>query len=526
MVKNRKWLSVMVVFCMTFLMILSACSSASKDDTKAQTSSSPAASTVTPVATEAQKPVTLKWVLYAVNKTEEFDKVFAEFNKQLQKYLPNTTVEFNVILNTEYQQKWNLIAASGEQVDLAWTGFYIPYGDEVAKGSYLQLDDLLKKYGQDYLKEIPSWVLDLAKVDGKIYSIPSYKDMVDLKLGMRTPKDLADKYLDRTQFENTLTSRPGKALRTEDYKLIEDYMAKLKENNVLNKGISDAVFSAENKGIQLTPNFTIPFDDKTYTVQLTPEIPAMKQYYGVMADWFKKGYIRKDVASNANRRQDESKKDGYSLWFHTNWIGQEQAETVKAGFPVDVVNMDKNFTISVLDSSSSTAIARTSKNPERAMQLIDLMNTKKGKDLYNLLVYGIEGQHYKKVGDNRIEVINGPDNKPKYGLGKFVVGNQFNAWETTADSPGINDWVEKEANGKAIIHPIVGFKPNISNIKNELAQIAAISKEYTVLELGAMENWEQLYNDMITKMRTAGSEKVKAELQKQVDAYLKGKGAK
>lgn len=50
-------------------------------------------------------------------------------------------------------------------------------------------------------------------------------------------------------------------------------------------------------------------------------------------------------------------------------------------------------------SASNTAISINSKHPERAMQLIGLMNTEKGKDLYNLLVFGIEGEHYTKVND-------------------------------------------------------------------------------------------------------------------------------
>ena len=56
-------------------------------------------------------------------------------------------------------------------------------------------------------------------------------------------------------------------------------------------------------------------------------------------------------------------------------------------------------------SASNTAISINSKHPERAMQLIGLMNTEKGKDLYNLLVFGIEGEHYTKVNDKEIQPI-------------------------------------------------------------------------------------------------------------------------
>ena len=35
--------------------------------------------------------------------------------------------------------------------------------------------------------------------------------------------------------------------------------------------------------------------------------------------------------------------------------------------------------------------------------LLNLLNT--DKEIYNTLVWGVEGKHYKKVADNRIETI-------------------------------------------------------------------------------------------------------------------------
>ena len=66
----------------------------------------------------------------------------------------------------------------------------------------------------------------------------------------------------------------------------------------------------------------------------------------------------------------------------------------------------KTSTIFYAASASNTAISINSAHPERAMKLIELMNTEKGKGhLYNLLVYGIEGEHYTKVNDNEIQPI-------------------------------------------------------------------------------------------------------------------------
>ena len=62
------------------------------------------------------------------------------------------------------------------------------------------------------------------------------------------------------------------------------------------------------------------------------------------------------------------------------------------------------------------------------MQLIGLMNTEKGKDLYNLLVFGIEGEHYTKVNDKEIQPIgytSQPTSESPYGQYRFAIGNTF-----------------------------------------------------------------------------------------------------
>ena len=48
-------------------------------------------------------------------------------------------------------------------------------------------------------------------------------------------------------------------------------------------------------------------------------------------------------------------------------------------------------------TATMQAINRNSKNPERAMMLLELLNT--DKDLYNLLNFGIKDKHYKIDAD-------------------------------------------------------------------------------------------------------------------------------
>ena len=292
-------------------------------------------------------------------------------------------------------------------------------------------------------------------------------------------------------------------------------------------GVSTATFEwLTQKGYEPIFDFLrVKRGDDKFKVLNQYEIPEVKLFYQKMAEWYKKGYIRQDVLGIQNLRQDEGKKDGYALWVHNSLKGQAEIDSKRFGFPIDVVNMGDKFYTDSGTVTTSTAITRTCKNPERAIKVIELLNT--NKDLYNTLVYGLDNVHYIKKSDNRIETIGysgQPTSDAKYGLWKWVVGNTFNAYETQADSENWNDYILNEVNGKAIISPIIGFKYDISKVNSEIVQIRSVIKEFSAtLSSGSMGDYESFYNKLISKLKMAGIDRVSEEFQRQLDEYVKGK---
>src|SRR5690606_25796806 len=126
------------------------------------------------------------------------------------------------------------------------------------------------------------------------------------------------------------------------------------------------------------PNRGEPFD---YTVYNRFELPEFKLFYDTMADWYKSGYIRKDILGLQNPREDEGKENGYTAWFHAYYDYTADSESLSKGFPIEVLPLEDEYYISRLTVPSSTAIPVTAKYPERAMQLIELMHAQKGKEL-------------------------------------------------------------------------------------------------------------------------------------------------
>ncbi|CAN7722619.1 ABC transporter substrate-binding protein [Paenibacillus sp. LjRoot56] len=522
----------MILLSMTTALIITGCS-------KTETSKPAASSNVSPSAAAtaaAAKPVTLKLVTMGPGKQADSQEVYDEFNKKLATLLPNTKVEFIPLTQAEYAEKWKLMAAASEEIDIAWTGFVLDYPAEVNKGSYIELDSLVDKYAPEIKKEIPAWVLDRARVNGKLYAIPNYQQAVDNRPTMRVPKEFVDKgYIDPKAAQETFY-KTGPTSK-ESLAIIEGYLAKLKQNNELRKGYSPTVLTSMQHHNIITPSFKLVGDlkdPKSLKVINLYDTPEEVQYIKTMTDWFAKGYIRKDMLSLQNQRQDEGKPDGNIAWFHTmvgNIEDVSKTDSTRYGFPIQLIPMEEKYTISNLSDSTNFAITRTSKNPDRAMQLLNLLDTAKGKDLYNLLVWGIEGKHYKKTGDNKIETIGYTGQgtaDAKYGTFAYAMGNTANSYETQANPANfIKIW--QDANTSATVSPLLGYKPNLDPIKTELAQIAAVVKEYIgagsalVLESGAVADSDKKYAEFIEKMKKAGSDKVVAELQKQVDEFLKTK---
>lgn len=475
------------------------------------------------------KETKLKWVMGGVGQLKDSELVWDQFNQKLKEHMPNTSVEFEVIPYADFAEKWRLMSASKEEVDLVWVGWMLNLYEEAQKGSLMALDELLP-LATDLTSELPEYLFDLAKVNGKIYCVPNYQIMTQLPYGVKTQAELAEKYLDAEKVTETFNTQ--EPLTKEDYQVFDDYLAKLKENGELRKGVSKSFLYSILGRIEglgqfeetVVANAVIDWRDPELKVydELTDFSDSM-EYYEVAHDWYQKGYIRKDILSVQDVAADENKENGYVLWSHSVFKDDSEMMTKKYGFPILSVPTFQELYVPSTRPSSNTGISKTTKDAEASMKLLDLVNTKKGKDLYNMLVFGLEGTHYNKQSENKIEWLSstapgkGSDNA--YGYDTWAIGNTFNAYETQFDAPDWNNYILHDVNEKAHLSPLIGFTLNTENIKLELAQYNAIMKEYDYVKLGTNSNYEELIAERNEKLKKAGSDKIVEEVRKQIEEW-------
>jgi putative aldouronate transport system substrate-binding protein len=67
-----------------------------------------------------------------------------------------------------------------------------------------------------------------------------------------------------------------------------------------------------------------------------------------------------------------------------------------------------------------------------------------------------------------------------------------------------------------------GFTFNSENVKSQIANIANVSTQYAnPLYIGAVKNVDESLTQLTDKLQAAGLDKVKAEVEKQTQEYLK-----
>lgn len=494
--------------------ILPACSSNNTASTASP--AVPAASASTAASPQAAlQPYDVSIVYHG--KPQKDDALVQEKLNEYLKGKINTTVTLQPIAPSDYKKKTELMMNTGEKMDLVFTASWLDFSANVTKGAFLELDALLDKYAPDTKKALHPLYLEAPRYKGKLYAVPTNKEITQGK-AFTFRKDIVDKY-----------SIPiDKISKMDD---LEPYFEKIKksEPDMINNYVAGgpAGFMMYESKSNYRPIGPVPAklplffldyksaDMKVKTLLDQDIVDLNKGEAELFRKYYEKGYTNADAATVTTNIADIRKQG--KIWVQsTVWKPGSDIE-MKLSDNFDWVShvIEEPIVTTDLATGSMLSISRTSKNPDRAMMVLNYLHT----DPYviNLVVNGIEGKHYKKVGPNRIE----PIKDSGYDGGLFwVLGNQFlNYLKPGQPDDLYESW--KKFNNDAKRFPLIGFVFDDTNVKNEIAQLTTIVNEYKLIGTGAVPNPSKLIDERNAKFKAAGLEKVKTELQTQIDAWWK-----
>ena len=442
----------------------------------------------------------------------------AEMMENLNKLLIeklNCTLKVNWLSWADFgNNKYPLLFSSGEAFDMAYTATWLNFAALAQRGAFKELDELWPKYAPKNYARQSKTALYQAAVNGHIYCVPTLQATYSA-YGAIYRSDLALPY--------------GWDGKMESFEDMERYFAIVKANNpgiepfdTYNEGSPMDDIWMYNRGLYSLKGSTNDFffidpsepNPKIFTYYEYSQTPA---FLAMMDRWNKAGYFPKSVLSDTDADKLRNGKaalrvhniDAYEGNYRDNpaW-GIRWFNAVK-----DVSNM--SFTQDAL------GISNTSKNPERALMLWDLITN--DEQVFRAFFYGIEGKSYNLIQEGGVTYID-----PVIGTG-YAFSNCWAARTNEFSLPATGAPPDLRAHKDAYDASI---KDGVGSQKFRSFTIdtSSIETEYSACQNAHRQYWfplELAYVDVSAglkeyeeKMKAANIEKVRGVLQAQLDAYL------
>ncbi|MFS8188923.1 ABC transporter substrate-binding protein [Rossellomorea marisflavi] len=395
-----------------------------------------------------------------------------------------------------------VITTSGENYYIAFTSSWANnYALNARKGAFLGLNDLMDKYGKDMKKLIDPAFLEGAQIDGELYAVPANKE-VGQQAVLSFNNELVKKHnLDISNVNSIADLEPL-------LKVIKE-----KEKNVTPIATFDAYLPFDSILQEELP-FAFRLDGDTDEVVNKYEEEITMETLKTMHEYYKKGYIQKDAATSTDSWPLETPN-----WFVRKEIYQPYAEDVwsrSAGYEIVTRELHEPYIFNNSVTGSMQAISATSKNPERAMMFLNLLNS--DEYLRNLLDKGIKGTHYEENEDGTIKDL--PARVENYNMPSFAIGNQL-ILKLYEDDPK-DKWEKfEEFNKNSTPSPALGFYFDSNPVRTEIAAISNVTSEFSPALLKGAVDPEEYLPAFNKKLKEAGMEKVLDEIQKQYDEWKK-----
>lgn len=446
-------------------------------------------------------------LMYRVGeKPTNYDELMTEVNKTMKEKI-GAELNIQYIGWGDYGKKMSVITSSGEDYDIAFADSYV---NTAQKGAYKDLTELAPKYAKETYENLDPTYIEGNKVDGKLYAIPVNANVFAQQV-MTFDKELLDKYdLDISGIKTIADAAP----------LME--VIKEKEPNVvpfpafkdIRLGDFDYVYDVNVPlGIDISGDqkkIVNPYADSKRLIQ---DLKDMHLLYS-------KKYVHQDAATS-----DEIYRLDDRTWFaRTETQGPfDYGDTIltrAAGRELVSVPLTTPLKNNAQMFVANWVVSNTSKNAEKALEAINLINT--DKDIMTTMVFGLEGEGWEKVGEDRMKTLPGYDASTKVIGGAWMTGDNNNLYLDEK----ITDEMVKEREDKiaaAESSPLLGFNFNAENVKTEISNISNVTAQYKAgLSTGTLDPEEKL-PEFNKKLEDADLEKVQEEMQKQFDEFLKNK---
>lgn len=448
---------------------------------------------------------TVSLKMYQVgDKPENYDKLMEIANKRIKEKI-NATVDIQYVGWGDWDKKMSAVIASGEAYDVSFAFQYVP---NAQKGAFADLTELSEKYAKDYMDQLPEMYVKGNKIDGKLYAIPVYGNAWAQQM-LTFNQSFVEKYdLDISKVDGSYESA------TEVLRQFHE-----KEPNIAAFAIGQSFKASYNADYPLGKDypFAVKLDDeKNPKIINRYEDPEFQDILKTLHGWYKEGLIPSDAATSTT---------DYPLDKDT-WFMREETQgpvdygdtilTNAAGRPLVSRPLTEQLESTSQAQMANFVVGNASKNKEKAVEFLNLLNT--DAELLNGLVYGVEGEQWEKVGDDKLKLLDGY--QPNTHMAAWNTGNNMILYtqESITDEQ-IKERDESIENAK--VSPILGFQFVTDKVKTQMTNVINVMNRYAAsLNTGTVDP-EKNIDELNNELEKAGIKEVMTEMQSQLDAFVK-----
>ena len=382
-----------------------------------------------------------------------------------------------------------------QQLDLVNTGTTTSLSDLAADGTLIELNDLLDKYGKD-LQEKEGELLKVTSLNGKVYAVCANLNPGRAS-GIGYNKDLAEKYHIEVpeQLELQNLTEIGKQLKEKNTGV---YLISFGNAGNVDSSAFTSLFDVEDFGGDM--NYGVIFDPLNSTEIVNAYASEeYRDFCRTIKLWRDEGYIPEDsLYSGVDAQSMFNEGEMFLQWTSVSLGTLHLVSKKSLDFDEVLVAMTPNRTTTSLVQEFTWGITSSCKNPEKAMELLNLIYTK-------TIAYP-EGKDNSSVGYSSYFTCYG-DSDQVYQFGENGT-----------------DWRDFMKNYSEDSKPsrTLGYVFQTDQVAAEVDAVSRVVNEYRpVLETGMTEDADKTLNQFLEALDEAGMEKIIEENRRQLGVWLK-----
>ncbi len=491
---------------MTFLLSLSLVLSLASCGSKGTTSSTSGTGKAA-----ALKAVTLNFTLPGDVTPKAQADVLSAVETKLKADGLNFKIAFTYLTWSDYWNRVSMIAAAGEDQDILWT-HSSQIGGLVASEVLAPLNSAIDTYGATLKANIPDYYWKGVTINNKIYGIPRTAPAAGGQQFLFLRQDLLTKY-------NMAVPKT--------FDDVAKYYASVKKNEpaMIPVDQDHSEWMLRDFGAIYFPLGS--FSKWPLYVDVSQSKMDVKIWYE--STFFKTVCDRnRAFYTSGYREKDRGTVTDAESWFAGSKLSSLWSSELKPTERVDKLNKkDPNIkfaNVMINDSQSKyiysavdniLSVYAGSKKVNEAVALVNWIRT--SQENFDLFTYGIKGKNYN-ISNEQLN-FDGITADNMYSPPSFSWSDiRFSRYSDKLDPAYVAELKTWDKDAK--ISPLNGFIADLKPIEVEIAQVQAVEGEYVEDLTYGVTDYNKVFKDFDKKIKDAGIEKIRIEIQKQVDAFV------